>query len=377
MAEADSARPHGISARAGIYGAAGQWLLTSLEFLATDPLRRPVSITSLVAAILLAVTALAVDQPLATILLATALIIGAYMLGTLQTRPAVSSLVSPLASGDVAQAEAASRPSNGPAPLPFMGERLVIEPSSAGIERLIDAATRARRFTVVEARGWGDLMARVSHELRTPLNAVIGFSDVMDAELFGPVGHPRYREYARHIRDCGRELLKSAEDTLAITSLLEGLSGTASQVELASVAGDAWRFFADEATVRGIALHLDVPEGLELVGELRPMRQILVNLFAEAILRAEDQGVVALTASADGDLVQLEVRGGAAGRADGAMPASLPICLARALLELQGATLLEIDEPSAAWRAVTVLSCAAQPDFFLSNTAHEASSRLC
>ena len=63
-------------------------------------------------------------------------------------------------------------------------------------------------------------MARVSHELRTPLNAVIGFSDVMDSELLGPVGHPRYREYARHIRDSGRELLKSAEDTLAITALL-------------------------------------------------------------------------------------------------------------------------------------------------------------
>ncbi len=67
---------------------------------------------------------------------------------------------------------------------------------------------------------WAELTARMSHELRTPLNAVIGFSDLMGAELFGPLGHDRYRDYTRHIRECSRTLLKCTEDTLALTSSL-------------------------------------------------------------------------------------------------------------------------------------------------------------
>ena len=63
-------------------------------------------------------------------------------------------------------------------------------------------------------------MARVNHELRTPLNAVIGFSEVMALEMFGPLGNERYQEYVRHIRDSAGDLLKSAEDTLALTALL-------------------------------------------------------------------------------------------------------------------------------------------------------------
>lgn len=65
-----------------------------------------------------------------------------------------------------------------------------------------------------------DLLARLNHDLRTPLNAVIGFSDVMQREMFGPLGNERYQEYARHIRASGDVLLKATEDTLAMTSLL-------------------------------------------------------------------------------------------------------------------------------------------------------------
>jgi hypothetical protein len=209
-------------------------------------------------------------------------------------------------------------------------------------------------------------MARVSHELRTPLNAVIGFSDVMNAELFGPVGNPRYREYARHIRDSGRELLKSAEDTLAITSLLAHAEpfGAPTALDLKSLAADAWTFFVSDTKRRTLRLEIDAPEGLVLLGERRPLRQILVNLFSEAIERAADGGLVALAASVDGDLVQLEVTVGSALSRPGPNAGSLAMCMARALLELQGATLVETSDEGCGWRAVTVLGCATQQDFF-------------
>jgi signal transduction histidine kinase len=246
-----------------------------------------------------------------------------------------------------------------------MGDRLALEPASAAAPAFADAVARASRMTVLRRAGWEELMARVSHELRTPLNAVIGFSDVMHTELFGPVGHPRYREYARHIRDCGRDLLKSAEDTLALTYLLDNREGRASSLDLASVARDAWDFLSGQARPGAIRFALEAPDGLELVGERRPLRQILINLFSEAVERAAPGGTVTLSASTDGDLVQLEVfvHGAARpGRATG--EASLAVCLARALLELQGATLVELTDAACAWRAVTVLSRAVQRDFF-------------
>lgn len=269
-----------------------------------------------------------------------------------------------------------------PSPLPFMGERIVLDPNAAALTGLARAAARLGRLNPGSAQRWGDLIARVSHELRTPLNAVIGFSDVMQSELLGPVGHPRYREYARHIRDCGRDLLKSAEDTLAITCLLDHDPGAVVEagVDLRQMVDEAWAFHADPLAGNGLSLEADIPEGLEVLVDRRPLRQILINLFAEAVRRADSRGSVGLVVTAAGDLAQIEVflRGRPGDASVG--QASLPICLARALIELQGATLIEVDDPYCTWRAVTVLRCAAQSDFFhlgAAPRAAEAALHLC
>ena len=282
--------------------------------------------------------------------------------------PRVSSAAATAPNGALASAPERSTQAVAPVPppLPFMGERILLNTDHSSLARLSKATARLSQVTAARSHPWGELMARVSHELRTPLHAVIGFSDVMDAELLGPVGHPRYREYARHIRDCGRELLKSAEDTLAITCLLEGdrdLS-TGQNVDLAAIMSEAWRFYGSHVDARGISLHESVPEGLELIVERRALRQILINLFAEALRRVNDGGVIGFTAYAHGDLVQLEVLVRGRPDTESVGQASLPVCLARALLELHGAALVEVDDPFATWRALTVLKCAAQPDFF-------------
>jgi K+-sensing histidine kinase KdpD len=209
-------------------------------------------------------------------------------------------------------------------------------------------------------------MARVSHELRTPLNAVIGFSDVMQSELLGPVGHPRYREYARHIGDCGRDLLKSAEDTLAITCLLDHdhTATIATGVGLRTMVEEAWAFHSGPTSSHGLTLDAQIPDDLEVLVERRPMRQILINLFAEAVRRADARGSLGVAVTVDGDLAQIEVFLRGQPGAPSVGQASLPICLARALLELNGASLIEIDDPYSTWRAVTVLKCVAQSDFF-------------
>ncbi len=253
-----------------------------------------------------------------------------------------------------------------PSPLPFVGERIALEPDRTQLTNLARAAARLSHLSSGQAHPWGELMARVSHELRTPLNAVIGFSDVMQSELLGPVGHPRYREYARHIGECGRDLLKSAEDTLAITCLLDHdpSVAVATGVDLRLMVEEAWTFHSGPGRSHGLTLDAEVPEDIEIMVERRPMRQILINLFAEAVRRSDARGRLGVVATVNGDLVQIEIFLRGQPGAPGVGQASLPICLARALLELNGASLIEVDDPHSTWRAVTVLKRGAQRDFF-------------
>lgn len=235
------------------------------------------------------------------------------------------------------------------------------------VARARQDALRDQQAAAIANRAKSEFLSRVSHEMRTPLNAVIGFSDVMKSELLGPVGHPRYREYVQHICDSGRELLKSAEDTLAITYLLDHDPNVRLEtgIDLAPIVKDAWEFHVGPpGGATGLSLEANLPDTLEVLIDRRPMRQILINLFAEAVRRSDARGTVGFGAKVDGDLVQIEVY--LRGRPDSSMAgqASLPICLARALLELHGASLIEVEDPYSTWRAVTVLPCAAQSDFF-------------
>lgn len=266
-----------------------------------------------------------------------------------------------------------------PSPLPFIGGRMGPGSHEASdFSGLARAARRLGRMSPSRRQIWADLSARVSHELRTPLNAVIGFSDLLANEMLGPVGHPRYREYAGHIRDCSRDLLKSAEDTLAITSLLDHEPGEKgkSGVDLMTVADEAWAFYADRPGRHGLALDARVPEGLGVLIEARPLRQVLINLFAEAVRRSDAGGTVGLVATVDGDLAQIEVFLKGRPDSNSVGQASLPVTLAHALLELHGASLVEVDDPHATWRAVTVLECAAQDDFFVVREADAAPAAM-
>ena len=62
----------------------------------------------------------------------------------------------------------------------------------------------------------------MSHELRTPLNAIIGFSEVLGTEMMGPLGHPRYREYANDVHGAGQHLLALINDILDLSKAAAG-----------------------------------------------------------------------------------------------------------------------------------------------------------
>lgn len=256
------------------------------------------------------------------------------------------------------------RPRTATPPDGAVSGSLPLAPGHAGATapKLRDIAFRAN----AQNADWADLMARVSHELRTPLNAVLGFSDLMDRGTFGPLGHQRYQEYVRHIHESGRDLLKSAEDTLAVTSLLTASSQSAASevIDFSDVAVEAWAFFGRLPQSKGVTLVLDVPAGTEIICDRRTIRQVLINLISEALTRSSPGNAVTVTTTLAFGQVGVAVTVPPCPNQSQRAPGSLDVCLARTLLEFHGALLIEQLSDQTGWRATSYLEGANQPDFF-------------
>ncbi len=219
--------------------------------------------------------------------------------------------------------------------------------------------------TTTPGQAWTDLASRVSHELRTPLNAVIGFSDLMECELHGPLGSPQYNEYTRHIRTSGKALLKSAEDTLAMTSALARLDApeTTQSVELDGLIHSAWSTLQPEANARGITFINRSDANLTVVCDPITQRQILVNMLGDAVKSSLDNGTIIVSAKLVGGSIAIEIT---ATHVNELLPCedSLDLCLARALLEVQGAPLKILHQPTGTRRLQTVFNAAMQQELF-------------
>jgi signal transduction histidine kinase len=129
------------------------------------------------------------------------------------------------------------------------------------------------------------LLANVSHELRTPLNAIIGFSDVMQHKIFGPLGHARYDEYAADIQRSGQLLLSLINDLLDVTKLDAGrYELTETACDLAALAKEAAGLVKIQAERGGVTLAISTDDGLpRLFADERALRQVILNLLSNAV----------------------------------------------------------------------------------------------
>jgi signal transduction histidine kinase len=203
------------------------------------------------------------------------------------------------------------------------------------------------------------LMDSVGHELRTPLNAIIGFSEMMQRELLGPLGSPRYQDYVRHIRDSGLAVLKAAEDTIVLTSLLADRQRVRSEaVDLDTALDEACR--NPEARQRGIRIVRGAPCSATVKAEPAALRQSLSNLVAAAVLRAPPKRPISITTRVVDDSVRLCVTfAGSEPGADTCGAATRQsIAVARMLFELQGISLAERRCRDGAWRMTVALPVA-------------------
>jgi signal transduction histidine kinase len=160
-------------------------------------------------------------------------------------------------------------------------------------EQLVLALQRAEDAN----RAKSEFLANMSHELRTPLNAIIGFSDMMRAQMLGPIGNPRYLEYARDIHVSGSHLLQIINDILDLARIEAGEAAPRDMVEcdMGSIIEGALRMVRPIADQQQVALQREGGgEAPHLMAGERMVRQVLLNILSNAIKFTPPGGRVAI-----------------------------------------------------------------------------------
>jgi signal transduction histidine kinase len=153
-------------------------------------------------------------------------------------------------------------------------------------------------------------LASMSHELRTPLNAVIGFSETMVMEMFGPIG-ARYRDYAKDIHNSGAHLVSLINDVLDMSRLDAGQTELhEEEFDIGLLITESMRMVKGQAAKGRINLSTDVAPGLPLVlADKRRIKQVLINIVTNALKFTPANGRVRVQAAmADDGGIAMVVR---------------------------------------------------------------------
>jgi PAS domain S-box-containing protein len=172
---------------------------------------------------------------------------------------------------------------------------------------LLAAKRQAEKASSVKS----ELLAKISHEIRTPLNAIIGFSEVMMEERFGPIGNERYRDYVRDIHAAGGHLMSLINDLLDLSKIEAGkLELHFDDVSLNDLAQQCVALMQPQANRQRIIIRTSLPPALpHVVADARSVRQIALNLLSNSIKFTESGGqVIVSTALSDEGGVALRVR---------------------------------------------------------------------
>jgi len=191
-------------------------------------------------------------------------------------------------------------------------ERKVIELGLKNAHEKLEAlATELERAARVKS----EFLASMSHELRTPLNAVIGFSQVLQDQDFGPLNE-KQKEYMLDILESGNHLLSLINDILDLSKVEAGkMELQISPVVVGDLLAGSLVMIKEKAMKHGITLETDIPEELshfEMLADERKFKQILFNLLSNASKFTPDGGAITLSArrmaEGEGEVIQVSVK---------------------------------------------------------------------
>jgi signal transduction histidine kinase len=175
--------------------------------------------------------------------------------------------------------------------------------------RLFEQLAAKTRQLEITSRHKSEFLANMSHELRTPLNAVIGFSEVLIEQMFGPV-NAKQLEYLHDIHSSGEHLLTLINEVLDLSKVEAGrMELELGEVDLGELLDHALALVRERAARNGLTLKLDIAAALPTwVADSRKIKQVLLNLLSNAVKFTPAGGSVTLRAACpDADAVEIAV----------------------------------------------------------------------
>ncbi|MGA7309893.1 MAG: ATP-binding protein [Pseudolabrys sp.] len=147
-------------------------------------------------------------------------------------------------------------------------------------EKYAEEKTRAEEANQAKSK----FLANMSHELRTPLNAIIGFSEIMESGMFGPLGAEKYHEYCNDIRGSGQYLLEVINDILDMSKIEAGrIRLDFEDLSIDTLLNEAMRVVAARAQNKQLQLSARISPELRLRADRRALKQIALNLLSNAV----------------------------------------------------------------------------------------------
>ncbi|MBT3305513.1 MAG: PAS domain S-box protein [Alphaproteobacteria bacterium] len=169
--------------------------------------------------------------------------------------------------------------------------------------RALEQLAAAMEKTELANRAKTEFLANMSHELRTPLNSIIGFSEVVKNEVFGPIGNARYAGYLVDIHSSGKHLLELINDILDVSKVEAGaMDLIEEELDVEDVIWDAVRVVKGRADNGAIALSIEVDRAFpRLRADSTRVKQILLNLLSNALKFTPEGGSVCIGAEMEQD----------------------------------------------------------------------------
>src|SRR5207237_1477737 len=155
---------------------------------------------------------------------------------------------------------------------------------AANLNRMNDELGRLYQELEAVSRHKSEFLANMSHELRTPLNAIIGFSEVLQQQMFGELNEQQLG-YVDDVLDAGRHLLSLINDILDLAKVEAGrMELDLAEVSLPETLRSGLTMHAERATRAGVTLGLSVePDEIVVRADDRKLRQVVFNLLSNAV----------------------------------------------------------------------------------------------
>jgi two-component system cell cycle sensor histidine kinase PleC len=171
-------------------------------------------------------------------------------------------------------------------------------------DKYAEEKTRAEEANQAKSK----FLANMSHELRTPLNAIIGFSEIMQSAMFGPLGTDKYGEYCRDIHQSGQYLLDVINDVLDMSKIEAGrIRPDLSEIRIGRLLNDAMRVVSARADDKQLTLTADIAHGIRVIADARLLKQIVLNLLSNAVKFTPEGGHVIVRARSSGAQARIAI----------------------------------------------------------------------